>query len=144
MYKYTFDEYVSDVDAIAIQVEASGIAYDHIVGIARGGLIPAVQLSHQLKVPFASIHWSTRDNIGRDLKNILLLAGGNKRILLVDDICDSGKTLTEITTYPFFKAKIDTAVLIYNVAQEFTPTYFGKTIDRTKFTDWLDFWWETI
>lgn len=44
-----------------------------IYGISRGGLIPAVRLSHLLRIPFADVI--------------------DKHTLVIDDISDTGKTL---------------------------------------------------
>ena len=44
-----------------------------VMGIARGGLIPAVMLSHKLGVPYTDLI--------------------DPNTLVIDDICDSGKTL---------------------------------------------------
>lgn len=46
---------------------------DSVHGLSRGGLIPAVIVSHRLKIPYVDI-------IG-------------KNTLIIDDICDSGTTL---------------------------------------------------
>jgi len=52
----------------------------HISGLARGGLIPAVLVSHKLNLPYTDkILWSD-DKVIRNT-------------LLIDDICDSGETL---------------------------------------------------
>ena len=52
----------------------------HISGLSRGGLIPAVMVSHKLNLPYTDkILWSD-DKVIRNT-------------LLIDDICDSGETL---------------------------------------------------
>jgi len=51
----------------------------HISGLSRGGLIPAVMVSHKLNLPYTDkILWSD-DKVIRNT-------------LLIDDICDSGET----------------------------------------------------
>ena len=69
---------------------------DLIVGVARGGLVPAVMLSHYMDIPMQSLHWSTRHNHG--LENGVLTAEDivYKKILIVDDIVDTGRTFKEI------------------------------------------------
>jgi hypoxanthine phosphoribosyltransferase len=69
---------------------------DKIVGISRGGLIPGVMLSHRLGAGFEPLEWQTRDG---HFKDTIKANNFNKNLngtLFVDDICDSGKTITQI------------------------------------------------
>lgn len=70
-----------------------------IIGISRGGLPLGVTLSNRLKVPFEPISWQTRDGSARDVKRVIDLQqeADIKTTLFVDDICDSGKTIRQIT-----------------------------------------------
>ena len=75
----SWEKYIKDLEALVKQIRKSRLKFDSIVGVKRGGIIPAVFMSHQLEVPF----------------------GGAKspdmRILIVDDISDTGKTLEKYT-----------------------------------------------
>lgn len=130
-YLYTYHDYDQDVRNLA---EGINKQYDCIVGLSRGGLIAGVHLSHLLKIPFYPISWN------RDGENFTFPVG--KSILVVDDICDSGETLKQVTKQYGKMAAVDTATLIYNTAQDFTPTYYSMIIDRNVFTQWIEFWWE--
>lgn len=81
------------VNSLYEQVKDNG--YTAVVGLARGGVVPAVMLSHRLGIKFETVTWQTRDGefkeIGR-LNNIV----NREKVLIVDDICDSGLTLTEV------------------------------------------------
>jgi hypothetical protein len=57
----------------------SKFKFDGIIGIPRGGLIPAVIMSHCTGLPIVEI---------RDIKK-------GSAYVLVDDVSDTGKTLTE-------------------------------------------------
>lgn len=72
----SWDEIETLVDNLCTQITRSSIQIDSIFGIPRGGLIPAVTLSHKLGIPM------TQDP---NMSNILV----------VDDICDSGETFKE-------------------------------------------------
>jgi len=86
---------------------------DSIYGIPRGGLIPAVMLSHKTGLPLVQ-------TIG-------------KNTLVVDDICDSGVTLDK-SPGQF------TAVLFHKPHTSiFTPNLWAK--EHTG-TEWLVFPWE--
>lgn len=73
--------------------------FDLIVGLSRGGLIPATILSHKLNIPLVPLEWQTRDFGVKDLEKIVELKAniwGGSKVLVVDDIYDSGKTYREI------------------------------------------------
>jgi hypoxanthine phosphoribosyltransferase len=71
----------------------------HLVGVARGGLVPATMVSHRTGFPMTCIHHSNRDDdvqavfVG-ELKRIL--DHGDQTIVIIDDICDSGRTNIEL------------------------------------------------
>ena len=76
-----------------LEYEVSKMRPDLIVGIARGGLLPALHLSHALDVPLECMHWSTRDSGLTSYSGIVdeeIQSG--KTVVFVDDINDSGKT----------------------------------------------------
>jgi hypoxanthine phosphoribosyltransferase len=67
-----------------------------------------------------------------------------KKVLVVDDILDSGKTIAElIEDWAVDRNTFDIAAMIWNTAQGVTPNYYGRTINRNDNTDWVTFWWET-
>jgi light-regulated signal transduction histidine kinase (bacteriophytochrome) len=89
-----FDNYVS---SIFNQLQSSKWIPDYIVGVKRGGLIPAVKLSHMLDKPLIMMSCQLRDDADNRVK--LLEAESlskDKKILIIDDICDSGNTLQKI------------------------------------------------
>ena len=57
--KITWSEYGSIVDMLAMLVKEysrrEGIKFGKVCGIARGGLIPGVSLSHALGIPFVTL-----------------------------------------------------------------------------------------
>jgi hypoxanthine phosphoribosyltransferase len=69
-----------------------------VVGIAKGGVLPAVVLSSAFGLDFYPIRLSTRVNerVVRQTPELLVPPTGHlagRRVLLVDDICISGRTL---------------------------------------------------
>lgn len=74
-------------------------AVDLVVGIATGGIVPASLVAHQLGKPLTllQINYRAVDNTPRHPEPILLssadLPTAPRRILLVDDVSVSGKTL---------------------------------------------------
>jgi len=119
------------------EIRESDRKYNKVVGIARGGVIPAVIISHHIKLPFYCLEWSKDRPVMFDASAEL-----DADTLLVDDIIDSGQTMVEIMEA---YGKMDTATLIYNSDQQLiTPTYHGWRIDRNFIPNWIDFWWEKI
>ena len=107
------------------RILTSSLKYKNIYGLQRGGLIPAVMLSHELGIPMA------KGDIGPDT-------------LIVDDICDSGETLDKLVkkyqtlySYPF---NLQTAVLHYKPHTScFEPTWHAEKWDKN---DWIIYPWE--
>ena len=71
---------------------------DIIVGITRGGLLPALHLSHHLDRPLQTIVWQTRDinRCKHDMPLQLAIDKGT-RVYFVDDINDTSRTFSEIS-----------------------------------------------
>lgn len=159
---------------------------DYIVGITRGGLIPATMLSHYLDIPMQTLNISFRDNdLGPESNlwmaedaygyipkeertdaemeiSMLPVAGDTsdpkkrKKILIVDDINDSGRTLNWIkedwasgclpqdTAWErIWNNNVRFAVLVNNDASEFKNVdYAGTHINKLETPCWVVFPWE--
>jgi hypoxanthine phosphoribosyltransferase len=143
--KYTFLDLTEHVDYIMHQVIACGKPIDYIVGVVRGGAIPAVMLSHALNVPCKMVTWSNfhKDQGKEYAYDIAEDLEAGKRVLLVDDILDSGKTMSQLLdTWGNERARVDIAVLLYNEEQSIVPDYYGYKFKRSENKAWFDFWWE--
>ncbi len=110
---YTDKQIRAAIHKIIRELNNDGWRPDYIVGLNRGGLSPAVMLSHYLEVPMYTLDASFRDSIDGPESNLWMAedafgyipadmqAGIEKRsdatyrrnILIVDDINDSGRTL---------------------------------------------------
>jgi hypoxanthine phosphoribosyltransferase len=108
------------ITRLIASITASDVKLDAIGGLPRGGLIPAVMLSHRLSIPFVS------------QSNIQLIEGN---ILVVDDICDTGKTLKRFK----FENNIYTAALHWKQSAEYQPNYFWEVAYEN---EWIVYPWE--
>lgn len=110
-------------------VDEANFKPDYIIGLTRGGLIPATMLSHLLDVPMIAIQYSSVDGAGdnKNHDNELPDIKG-KSLLIVDDIADSGKTLEEVCTHfaPF--NVLQSAVLYHKESSVFTPSFCALLI----------------
>ena len=151
---YTFTDFRDGIQNIAKQIKESGFAPDYLVGIVRGGSVPAVYLSHKLKIPVVMVAWNTRDNteFGTDSVTWIpedLLAG--KRVIIVDDIVDGGQTIKELledwqksVLAPVPHENVRIAAMWYNTAQDVAVDFYHKTIDRDSDSRWIVFDWEAV
>lgn len=135
---FTFDMFTTAIDSIVEQIKHREIKYDYIIGLTRGGLIPATVLSHKLDVPMLASNWATSRK-KPSLTLMDLLDNPRNRVLLVDEILDSGKT---VSSFMDIHGKTDVAVLIWNMEQNIVPAYHAVEIARSKMPFWIEFWWE--
>ena len=98
---------------------------EFVAGIPRGGLIPAVMMSHAFGIKYIS--YSSAKALPGELK---------KKTLVVDDISDSGKTLAEADKEGFLIAS-----LALRSGSKTVPNFIGQTINDDR---WLVFPWEKL
>ena len=61
-----------------LEHDVSKMRPDLIVGVTRGGLLPAVHLSHALDIPMITIQWQTRDDTKREVNEEVIQALSEK------------------------------------------------------------------
>jgi uncharacterized protein len=145
---FTHDEMVAGIHAIANAVEAWNPTL--LVGVGRGGLTPAVFLSHRIGLPLVSIDYSTRiAQFGDELVAVLAQrTRDGDRLLFVEDINDSGKTIGELraalAAEGAILSRIRFAVLLDNIRSSQQVDYRSRQIDRSVDKDWFVFPWEAM
>jgi hypoxanthine phosphoribosyltransferase len=134
---------------------------DYVVGLTRGGLAPAVMISHYLGVPMHALGVSLRDGDGPGCESNLWMAEdahAGKKILVVDDINDTGATLDWIMQdwsagclpddavwENVWGDTVRLAVLVDNLASRCSRgmDYFGQEINKAEDPQWIVFPWES-
>jgi hypoxanthine phosphoribosyltransferase len=158
----TFDEFKGLVQEICRQIAKDNWRPDYIVGLTRGGLLPATMISHYLEVPMQSLDVSLGDG-GECVSNLGMVedAFNGKNILIVDDINDQGSTINWIKQdwpsgcFPeseiwdkVWGNNVRWAVVFDNLASLATVemTYVGEEINKAEQDLWIEFpyenWWK--
>ena len=87
--------------SLALRFKLNGKNFTHIIGIARGGMIPATMMSYLFDAKLLSYDVSSYEGVEQgdieinqdiDLNSI----DADSRVLVIDDICDSSKTMQHI------------------------------------------------
>ena len=131
----TEDGYHQLIERLALQIHESGWQFDTILCLARGGMRPGDILSRIFDVPLAIMSTSSySDEAGTvqghlDIARYITTPKGEiaGKVLLVDDLADSGKTLIAVVeslrkTYPAV-TELRTAVLWTKGVSVFKPDY---------------------
>lgn len=142
MIYYDYKRFCADVQLLS--EECSSFQADTIIAIARGGMTLSHALSMSLNIRnLQSIRVESYDG-ETQRENITILGQCDldtfKRVLVVDDIVDSGQTLA--TLMPFLRSQnpeceFKIATLFTKQTALVQPDFFLHEA-----TDWIDFFWE--
>jgi len=145
-----YQSFVDDIAALASGIGAEAWHPDFVVGIGRGGLVPATDLSHATGLPMLSIDHSTQvpEFAAELVVKLAARTQAGERLLFVDDINDSGGTIeglrAALAAAGAIAACVRFAVLIDNVSSSASVDYRARSIDRRTTKDWFVFPWEAV
>lgn len=145
-----YDDFLAVVRSLAQTVGQDAWQPDFVVGIGRGGLVPAVYMSQILNVPMLSIDQSAKVPGFADelLVKLATMTKAGQRILIIDDINDSGRTIAQVRrllrAHETVEDHLRFAVMINNAVSQETVDYAVQTIDRTTDKRWFVFPWEAV
>ena len=133
-----------DILSLISQVRLANLKIDLILSVNRGGCIPGVYLSHGLKLPHKVIDLQLRDGTNiPDSNSVKNLKINSKKILIIDDINDTGSTFIHLNriinannTKKYF------ACLINNIGSKFQVEFYGRSINKVEKPSWYVFPWE--
>ena len=166
---YYNDEFVKGaILEIVRQIYTANYRPDYIVGLKRGGLVPAVMLSHYLDIPLHTLDpeesnlWMAEEAFGyvpaedQEVIKSRWDISYKKNILIIDDINDSGNTFKNIVKdwqggclpkesawNTVWHNNVRFAVLIENQASEFDCDFVGHEINKVEKPEWCVFPWES-
>lgn len=141
----SWDEMYNLTLQLSERIVMSGYKPHIIVGIARGGWIPARILSDVL---YTNAMFNVRIEYYSDIgirgpepkiTQPLSVSISEKRILLVDEVADSGESLMHAKAYieDLGVKEVRTAVLHLKPHSKIVPDYYMKRIDK-----WMVYPWE--
>jgi hypoxanthine phosphoribosyltransferase len=135
---------------------------DYVVGITRGGLVPALLVSHYFNIPMNTLKVSLRDHVDTECNTWMAedafgyddIPGRN--ILIFDDINDTGTTFNWIKQdwqssclpdnnkwQTIWNQNVRFAVLVNNEASNFKDIdNAAKYINKADEDSWIEFPWE--
>lgn len=142
---YSHADFDRDMKRLVDQLK--GKEFDLIIGINRGGCLPAVCLSHSLGIPTTMIDFSTRDGVNIHPKSLYgyfeQLTDHYTKLLIVDDLIDSGKAMKKLIPVVKCFAEPTVATLLHNTDIELgVDHYYGTAYSRKTEPRYFDFWWE--
>jgi hypoxanthine phosphoribosyltransferase len=143
------EQFVADVQKLAAAiVEASDWQPRFLIGVGRGGLVPAVYLSHATGIPMLSCDMPSPQDPPDRLVRLARRTKAGERLLFVDDINDSGRTIGFLRNQLAHEgAALDAvrfATLLDNEVSTEPVDYRARTIDRRVVKDWFVFPWEAL
>ena len=139
---YNEEELRRDVSSLCRNIVLDKFDPQVIVGLSRGGLVPGVMMSHWFQKPFKPVQAALRDF--QEWENYLPRKT-DERVLIVDDICDSGETFEKISEYIHknnSKCDVRFASLIWNNDVDFEPHYYSQEMAKDSQDIWVVFNWE--
>lgn len=134
----SWSDYHALIERLAVQIYQSRWDFNQIVCLARGGLRVGDILSRLYKQPLAILAASSYGGVGDRIRGNLTFSPSltmttrhlGSRVLLVDDLVDSGHTLqqTVIWLKKYYGAdvkEVKTAVIWYKSSSIIKPDYYG-------------------
>jgi len=143
MKYYSYEAFKSDTNELIEKVK--DFQAQTIVGIARGGLTLAHCMAEGMDIrEVQTLRTELYDKTcKRDELTIFdsCAFGDVTRVLVVDDISDSGETLDSIMKYlntKYRDIEFQSATLFYKKTSIYEPHFWVNEAD-----DWIDFFWES-
>ncbi|CAL61450.1 Putative nucleotide phosphoribosyltransferase [Herminiimonas arsenicoxydans] len=142
----TWEEYHHAIERLALLVHESGWKFDQVLCLARGGLRPGDVFSRIFDVPLAILSASSyREGAGTmqgtlDIASHITIISGSLggKVLLLDDLVDSGVTLAEVQRHlaEQFPAvtEVKSAVIWYKACSSTKPDFY---LDYLPHNPWI-------
>jgi hypoxanthine phosphoribosyltransferase len=146
--RMTWDDLGAGSRMLAEQIASDGFEPDIVLGIARGGLLVAGAVAYALDVKNTftmNVEFYTGIEERLEMPMILppvpdLVDLGESRVLIADDVADTGKTLALVKEFLDGKVgEVRAAVLYEKPRSEVSCEYVWRRTDH-----WIDFPWSVL
>lgn len=143
----SFNRLISKLEA---QLQ-EGYHFDVIVGVSKGGLVPAVMIADYFQKPLivASAEHYQRGFMEAHDSSVKLLSmpkfEANTRYLIVDDVIETGATLMDIFDFinnSVSGCSINSAVLVRKNPEQFYKNMRIISATTREWEDWIVFPWQ--
>ncbi|HEY8101925.1 MAG TPA: phosphoribosyltransferase family protein [Burkholderiaceae bacterium] len=139
----TWDEYHQAIEKLILLVHESGWKFDQVLCLARGGLRPGDIFSRVFNVPLAILSTSSyREDSGTvrgtlDVAKSITMSTGtlSGKVLLIDDLVDSGITLERVQIhlkhdFPSV-TEVKSAVIWCKACSSIRPDYYLEYLESS-------------
>jgi uncharacterized protein len=146
--RMTWDDVGNGSRMLAEQIASDGFEPDIVLGIARGGLLVAGAIAYALDVKNTftmNVEFYTGIEERLEMPMILppvpdLVDLGESRVLIADDVADTGKTLALVKEFLDGKVGVVRAAVLYEKPRsEVRCEYVWRRTDQ-----WIDFPWSVL
>ena len=144
IYNYSWKAFEADVKVLLKKIDFSN--YDILIGVAKGGLPLLVKLANKTEKKYIivechSYKGKVRERVNiKKFDNLSRRVVEKKRILLIDDVADSGKTLEAWTEWlEWLGASVETLTLFYKPQSVVVPEWYLHEVENHQ---WIKFPWE--
>jgi len=142
-FVYTWDFFEEDVTKLLKLIEYG--SYDMLIRVVTGGLPLLTKIHNATKIPYEIVKCSSYDEETKKFFHMefgIPFIGG-KKVLVLDDVSDTGETLQKVVE----KCRelgtkdivVDTATLCVKTGTTFWPNWYGRIVEKY---DWIHFAWE--
>ena len=140
--KYTWDQFDKDIANLVRRIDYAKFKPKTIIGVAKGGLPAGVKLANILGVPLMVISAASYQGQeqGALAFNTSFVRPLESPVLIIDEIVDSGKTMSAIANYiSSLGIVVKTAALFYKERSIFRPDWF---MSKASDDQWIQYPWE--
>jgi len=143
---YTWDDIRRLCKELASKIKESGFVPDAVVAIARGGWVPARIVCDYLDVKelysVKTEHWGVgqRKGEGARITQPLNADVRGKKLLVVDDVADTGDTIEVVLRHlkEYEPSEIRVAVIDYKTTSKLVPDYYAAKMEAWR---WIVYPW---
>jgi hypoxanthine phosphoribosyltransferase len=136
-------------ERLSLAILESGYRPEVIVAVARGGYVPARILCDFLDLytltSIRVVHYASgaRKRPEARVTDSICTDIGNRRILIVDDVSDTGDTYEAAIAHleDFGPAEIRTAVLLHKTTARYQPDFIGRKVVKWR---WMIYPWAVM